>query len=148
MLPSSGVCFHVFMQAFMHVHPAYFGNLVSASCCHKQPLCSPQKSFTPGQINYQVICHYLLSRGHRRSQLTGHASLCLYVWSKMETEDHSRTFGCSSEKCLTWAKWKIFSPGWSCNWPLSQMTNSSPSKQAWRFNFYVLGWLFLKCQSY
>lgn len=71
---------------------AYSGNSVLTSCCHKQALCSLWKSPTSGQINYQVICHYLLSPGRGRSRPTGHASLCLCVWSEMETEKHSRTF--------------------------------------------------------
>lgn len=31
------------------------------------PLCSSSQSSTSGQINYQVICHYLLSKGLGRS---------------------------------------------------------------------------------
>ncbi|CAG10977.1 unnamed protein product [Tetraodon nigroviridis] len=38
-----------------------------------------QKSCTSGQINYQVICHYLLSTGRRRSRPTTHLPLCLCV---------------------------------------------------------------------
>lgn len=55
---------------------------VSTSCCHKKALCSQLKSSTSGQINYQVICHYLLSTSQKRSQGTGHifVSACL-IWS-------------------------------------------------------------------
>lgn len=47
------------------IHPCMdsFNVLVSASCRHKRALCSSEKSSTSGQINYQLICHYPLSKG-------------------------------------------------------------------------------------
>lgn len=82
------------------IHACVSFNVLSVVTMSQLPLVTNRlcvllpESCTSGQINYQVICHYLLSTGRRRSRPTTHLPLCLYVSSEMETQKHSRIFGC------------------------------------------------------